>query len=220
MRAAREQLGRLRRALHVLRRQAGGEVPRKVLDHAEACAHGGELRGARSWREVGTIRQEVGREIRSGAVELNVLDAPGELCLERVAELELVERVAGNARVFVGIEQATERTGHIARRRELLMPRLYAERRRERREPHIERQERDLEATLLLLVGEGLADAVAERIRRVGKAELVVFVVGRAQPEPDRVDGRPVGRYSPLLSTLVCCASIRELVAAPSMVGM
>ena len=46
----------------------------------------------------------------------------------------------------------------------------------------------DLYASFLLLVGEGLPDAVARRICIVGKPELVVSVVGNAAPKSDCVN--------------------------------
>src|SRR5262249_7839909 len=51
----------------------------------------------------------------------------------------------------------------------------------------------NLDATLLLLVGEDLPDAVARRIGVVLQPEFVVFVVGDSAPEPDGIDevGRP-----------------------------
>src|SRR5207302_7075276 len=51
-----------------------------------------------------------------------------------------------------------------------------------------ERRKLHLDAALLLLVGEGLAHAVRRWIERVGKPDLVVLVIGRAEPEPHRVD--------------------------------
>ena len=66
--------------------------------------------------------------------EVDVLDAAGDLRLGRVAELELVEDVAGDAGVAVGVPQSVERAARIvrARRGQLLMPGLHAERRRQR----------------------------------------------------------------------------------------
>ena len=92
--------------------------------------------------------------------------------------------------VLVRVEQAVERAAGIvgARRGELLMPALHADRRGQRREPQIERRELDLDAAFRFLVGEGLADAVGRGVGGIGEADLVVLVVAVAEPEPDRVD--------------------------------
>ena len=70
------------------------------------------------------------------------------------------------------------------------MSALYADRRCQRGETQIERDELRFHASFLFLVGEGLANAVAGRIGVVGKTEFVVLVVGHAAPEADRVDHR------------------------------
>ena len=71
---------------------------------------------------------------------------------------------------------------------ELLLARLHAERGGERREAQVERHQLHFDAAFMLLVGEGLAHAVARRIERIGKPELVVLVVGVAVPEAHGID--------------------------------
>ena len=88
---------------------------------------------------------------------------------------------------------------------------LQAERGGHRRKARVERHQLHLDAAFLLLVGEGLAHAVGGRIGGVGEADLVVLVIGGADPEPDRVDAAASGRYSPLAVILVWRASMRVL---------
>ena len=109
-----------------------------------------------------------------------LLDAAGDLRPQRFAEPELVEQESGDAGGAVGIEQAAFGAG----RGQPLMHALHAERRRQRREAQIERHELDFDAAFLLLVGEGLLDAVEAAFVR----KLVVLVVGVPEPEPDRLD--------------------------------
>ncbi len=105
---------------------------------------------------------------------------PETCARKRLGEAELVEQESGDDGGAVGIEQAA----FGARRGQPLVHALHAERRRQRGEAQIERHELDFDAALLLLVGEGLLDAVEAAF--VGK--LVVFVVGVSEPEPDRLD--------------------------------
>ena len=111
----------------------------------------------------------------------------------------------------VGIEQAA----FDARRGQPLVHALHAERGRQRREAQIERRELHFDAAFLLLVGEGLLDAVEAAL--VG--ELVVLVVGVPEPEADRLDAGACGRYSPRLVTLVWFMSMRVLVSVDSRPG-
>ena len=69
------------------------------------------------------------------AVQIDVLDAAGDLRLGRIAEFEFVEDVARDPRIVVGTEQPVEQRAGIvgARRGQFLMPGLKAERRRHRR---------------------------------------------------------------------------------------
>ena len=124
-----------------------------------------------------------------------MFDPAGDLCLGRVAELELVEDIASEPAVAVRIPQAVERAEWIVRARsgQFLMRPLDADRGCQGSEAQVERGELDFHPAFLLLVGEGLANAVAGRIGRVGKAEFIVLVVGRADPEPDGVDRRRIG---------------------------
>ena len=120
------------------------------------------------------------RQIGHRARHARLLDAAGDLRPQRLVEAEFVEHEAGDAGGAVGIEQAALDAG----RGQPLVHALHAQRRGERREAQIERRELHLDAAFLLLVGEGLLDAVEAAF--VG--ELVVLVVGVAEPEPDRVD--------------------------------
>ena len=70
------------------------------------------------------------------------------------------------------------------------MTALEPNRRRKGRETQIEWSELRLHAPFLFLVGEGLLDTVTGRVGVIGKTEFVVFVVGHATPEADRVDHR------------------------------
>ena len=67
---------------------------------------------------------------------------------------------------------------------------LYPKRRRKRRKTQIERNELRFYAPFLFLVGEGLPNAITGWVGDVGKTEFVVFVVGQATPETDRVNHR------------------------------
>ena len=119
---------------------------------------------------------------------------PATCALVHSRELQLVEDVAGDARIVVRCEQAAERPGRIAGRGEFLLPGLYPERGGERREAQVERHQLQFGAAFVLLVGEGLAHAVARRVERIGAAELVVAVIRVAVPEAHRVDAvlRPI----------------------------
>src|SRR5947208_11176696 len=117
-----------------------------------------------------------------------MLDAARDLRLGPLRELELVEHVAGDAPVVVWVEQSAERPRRVAGRGQLLLAGLHAQRRGQLSKTQVERQQLHLDAPLMLLVGEGLADTVAERIERIGKSDLVVLVVGEAVPEAHRID--------------------------------
>ena len=126
---------------------------------------------------------------RRHATQPDLFDAARNLRLGRAGELEFIEDVAGNSRILVRIEQAVERVGRvIARGGQLLMPTLHADRGGECGETQVERHELDFTAAFPILVGEGLTNAVGARIGRIGKSQLVVFVVGVAGPVADRVD--------------------------------
>ena len=126
-------------------------------------------------------------EAAPDAGQRDLLDPAGDLRLGRFAELEFVEHVAGDALVGVRVPEA----GTVgARRREPLMAALHADRRRQRSETQVERNGRHFHARFLFLVGEGLPDAVARRIRGFGKPDFIVLVVGHAAPEADGVDRR------------------------------
>ena len=145
---------------------------------------------AGSMFDVEHVRYE--RRRRSG--EIDVLDAPGNLRLGGLGEFQLVEDVAGDPVVAVGIPQSVERAAGIvrARRRQFLMPGLQAEGGRDGRKARVERHQLHFEAALLLLVGEVLPDADGRGIGGIGEPDLVVVIVGGAGPEPDGVDRRPV----------------------------
>ena len=100
------------------------------------------------------------------------------------------------------------------------MAALHADRRGQFREPQIERHQLDFGAALHVLVGEGLPDAVGRRIGGVGKADLVMLVVGVAHQY--RIASMPAanGRYSPLPVTLSWRASMRVPCPSPSAPGM
>ena len=103
--------------------------------------------------------------------------------------------------VLFGSNRPSRSAGIVgARRGEVLMPALHADRRGQRRELQVDRRELDLDAAFLLLVGEGLPDAVGRGIGRIGKADLVVLVVAVAAPEPDGVDRRRLARAIRLCS--------------------
>ena len=114
-----------------------------------------------------------------------MLDAAGNLRLGGFAEFELVEDVAGDPVVLVGIPQSVERTGWIvrARRRQFLMPCLQAEGRRHGGKARVERRHLHLDAAFLFLVGEGLPHADGRGIGGIGKSDLVMLIVGGARPE-------------------------------------
>jgi hypothetical protein len=65
---------------------------------------------------------------------------------------------------------------------------LQAERRRHRRKARVERRHLHLDAGFLLLVGKGLPHAAGRKVGGIRKANLVVFVIGGAGPEPDGID--------------------------------
>ena len=159
----RQQLRRARRPLDVLRCRAGDEAERQVLEQPCRCAlrreagTNGGLAGRDRLAQVVEHWDQAGREVGRGAVDLDALDAAGDLRAPAVAELELVEDVAGDAVRRVRIEQAA--AGR-AKRRKLLMRRLRADRGGQRGEPQVERHELDFDAAFLRAVGEGLLDAV------------------------------------------------------------
>ena len=103
-----------------------------------------------------------------------MLDAAGDLRLGGVAELELVEDVAGDPGVLVRIPQAVERAAGIvrARRRQLLVAGLQAEGGGDGSKARVERRHLHLDAAFLLLVGEGLPDAVDDE-RSAGSARPI-----------------------------------------------
>ena len=117
-----------------------------------------------------------------------MLDAARDLGFGPLGELEFVEDVTGDAIVVVGREQAAQRSRVVARCIEVLLARLYAERGRERSKAQIEGQQLHFDAALMLLVGEGLPNAVTRRIERIGEPELVVLVVGVAVPEAHGIE--------------------------------
>src|SRR5262249_59658844 len=82
-------------------------------------------------------------EGRHCAGEIDVLDAPGNLRPGGFAEFELVEDVAGDPVVAIGVPQSVERTAWIVRTRggQLLMTSLQAECRRNRCKARVERRE-------------------------------------------------------------------------------
>ena len=163
MHAVGQQFRRAWRALDVLRRRAGYEAERQVLQEARRRALGGEaaldsgLSGRDRIAHVIEHRDQVGREVDRGAVDLDTFDAAGDLCPPAVVEAELVEDVAGDALGRVRIEQAAADRGEC---RQLLMGRLGADCGGERGEPQVERHELDFDAAFLGAVGEGLLDAV------------------------------------------------------------
>ena len=193
--AARKQFGGLRRALDILRGDAADEIMRQLLDQADAAALRRERNVAPDRSLSRAVRQKVCREIRRRAAEADMLDARRDLRLGRVAEFQLVEHIAGDPRIGVRAEQAIIQRADIvrARRGEILMTGLNADRRRHCREACVERRKLDFEPAFLLAIGEGLAHAVARKIGRVGEADFVVLVVGRAEPEADRIDRFRVG---------------------------
>src|SRR4029079_2711464 len=125
------------------------------------------------------VEQGVGapeRERRRHAVEMDPLDPARDLSGGALAELELVEHVARDAIVKIWIEQPVQGAAGIvrARRGEVLVAALHAQRGGHLRKFQIERFERDLDAALLLFVGEGLANAVARQVEWIGKTNLIV----------------------------------------------
>ena len=166
-------------------------VPRQVLDDAHARALRREAQVPRRRRaDEARIGEGVGNRRRRHARKIDALDAAGDLRPGRGTELELVEDVAGDTGVLVGIEQSVDRARRIVRARpgEPLVSRLNADRDGYACEVRPERRELHLDAALLLLVGEGLAYAVGRGIARRREADLVVLVVGRAEPIAHRVD--------------------------------
>ena len=193
--AARKQFGRLWRALDILRRHAGNQAIGQVLQQADAAALWREralLSDRLLWQE---IRDVVGRKIRGRALQLDMFDPAGDLRPGRVGEFELVERVAGDPIIIVWIEQAVVERAWIVRAggRQLLIAALHADRAGDRRKARVEWRELHLNAAFLLLVGKSLAHAVAGRNRHIGKADLVVAIIGAAGPQPDGVDHGAVG---------------------------
>src|SRR5437899_881683 len=70
------------------------------------------------------------------------------------------------------------------------MPDLDADRRRQGSKSEVERRELDLDAAFLLLIRESLTDSVRGEISRVGQSDLVMLIVGAADPKSDGVDER------------------------------
>ena len=144
--------------------------------------------GSDAGRIDGDIEARDRRRKRCRAAQVDLLDPAGDLRLGRLAELEFVEDVAGHARLLVGVEQAVERTagssglGAVRSWWPACTPTAVVS----SAKPQIDRRELDFDAALLLLVGEGLPDAVGTRIDRIGESDLVVLVVGVAPPVADR----------------------------------
>ena len=124
-----------------------------------------------------------------------MLDARGDLRFRGVAKFQLVEDVTREPRISVRTEQAIIKCAGIvgARCGESLMAGLDADSCRHGREACIEGRELHFEPAFLLAIGECLAHAVAQRVSRIGEADLIVFVVGRAQPKADCIDRDRVG---------------------------
>ena len=123
-----------------------------------------------------------------------MLDPAGDLGLGRIGEFELVEDIARDARIVVGVPQTIEQRAGIirARRGQFLMTGLQPERRRDRRKAGVKRHHLHFNAAFLLLVGERLTDAERRGIGGIGEPDLVVVIVGRTGPEPDGIDRRRV----------------------------
>src|SRR5262249_36658791 len=185
VRPAGEQLGRFGRALDVLRGDAADEIPGEILDQTDAGALRREARRGRRRYD-----HAAAGERAPEAGQIDMLDTARDLAFGGVADLELVEDIAGFPRVVVGVPQA----GIVgARRGELLMPGLRTQRGGQAGEAQIHGRELHLHTGFLFLVGEDLPHAVAHRIGIILQPELVVLVVGHAVPEPDGIDeiGRP-----------------------------
>src|SRR5215218_6025496 len=173
----------------------------------------GRTNRGRIYVEVEQLRYE--RRRRSGKSDL--LDTPGNLHLRGLAEFQLVEHIAGDLRVLVRIQQSVERTTWVVRawRRQFLMTALEAKCGRHAGEARVERHHLNFEATFLLFVAKYLPDPQRGWIRGIGEIELVVFVVGRAGPEPDRFDRRAVRPILPLGGELGLMAINSRLVIGP-----
>ena len=106
MHAARKQLRWFRRAFDVLSGQAGDQIPGQILDQTDTGAFRREVQVARRCRAdragIDVDVEHVGDERRSCSVEVDVLDASGDLCLGGVAELEFVEDIAGDPLLLLG----------------------------------------------------------------------------------------------------------------------
>ena len=173
---------------------AGAEIPWQVLDQADASALGREVEIARRCRadgvRIGVEIEHIRNEGRRCSAQLDMLNACGDLRLGRFAELHLVEDIAGDLGVLVRVPQAVDRAADVvgAGRGQLLMRDLRAESGGQRCKAQVERCELHLNAAFLLLVGEGLAHAIAREVIRIGKTDFVVLVIGRAGPEANHVD--------------------------------
>ena len=197
--AARKQFGGFGRALDILAGDARDQIPGKILDQANARALRREVEVARCCGtdsvgidvEVELLRDKGWRR----SAQIGMLDAPGNLRLGGVGELQFVEDVSGDLGVFVRIPQTVDGTSDIvrARRRQFLMRRLNADRGGESGETDVERRKLHFDAAFLLLVGEGLPDAERRQIGRVGQPDFVVLIVGCTGPEPHGIDRRRIG---------------------------
>jgi len=90
----------------------------------------------------------------------------------------------------VRVEQSVEDAAGAVRTRrgQVLVPALYADRCGQRRELQVDRSELHFHPAFVLLVGEGLPDAVSRYVGGIGEPEFVVLVVAVAKPESDGVD--------------------------------
>src|SRR5215218_4573247 len=150
----------------------------------------GRTNRGRIYVEVEQLRYE--RRRRSGKSDL--LDTPGNLHLGGLAEFQLVEHIAGDPGVLVRIQQSVERTTWVVRawRRQFLMTGLQAKCGGHAGEARVERHHLNFEATFLFLVGKYLPHPRRGGIGGIGETDLVMFVVRRGGPEPDRLDRRGI----------------------------
>src|SRR5262245_33304003 len=103
-----------------------------------------------------------------------MFDTARHLGLGGLAELELVEDIARDLGVVVGIPQAVELRAWIvgAWCGQFLMRCLHADSRREDSKRQVVWCKLHLDAAFLLLVGENLPHAISREIRRIGETDL------------------------------------------------
>ena len=187
----------------MLSRDAGNDAIRQVVEKAGAGALGNE--GALGGRLVRFIRrrQELQREDGCGTCHAVALDATGRLKAQSLGQLQLLEDEAGEA---LGVGW-TKQDAVGARSLQIAVGPLDARGASQHTQRRMHRLVLDLDARLVLRLQECRAD---RELRQ--RVDLVVLVVGIAEPEADGLDAVVV--EAPLASARPLRLFERDMVLA------